>query len=114
MNTWLKRALLLVLLLVVFGAGWLTAKTGMCSRFDPRTLPEIERQFVEKMNGAALVGRFTVTGPAIAVVSPALRACSAMVGASSHFPPLIASPSRMAQELRLALACRASGGFVCR
>jgi hypothetical protein len=53
---------LVVLLFVVFAAGWLTAKTGMGSTFDPSTLPEVERQFVEKMNGAALVGRFTVSG----------------------------------------------------
>ena len=57
-----KWAGLLVLLLAVFGAGWLMAKTGMGSTFDPRTLPEVERQFVEKMNGAALVGRFTIRG----------------------------------------------------
>jgi len=53
---------LVVLLFVVFAAGWLTAKTGMGSTFDPSTLPEVERQFVEQMNGAALVGRFTVSG----------------------------------------------------
>ena len=53
---------LVVLLLAVFAAGWLTAKTGMGSKFDPSTLPDVERQFVGKMNGAALVGRFTVSG----------------------------------------------------
>jgi len=58
-GTW---AGLLVLLVAVFAAGWLMAKTGMGSKFDPGTLPEVERQFVEKMNGAALVGRFTVSG----------------------------------------------------
>jgi hypothetical protein len=59
---WVRRGLLLVLLLIVFAAGWLMAKTGMGSAFDPATLPEVERQFVEKMNGAALVGRFTIHG----------------------------------------------------
>jgi hypothetical protein len=59
---WLRGAMLLVLLLVIFAAGWLTAKTGMGSRVDPASLPELERQFVEKMNGAALVGRFTIRG----------------------------------------------------
>lgn len=54
----------MVLLLVVaaFGAGWLVARTGMGEAFDPATLPAIERQFVERMQDAALVGRFTMTG----------------------------------------------------
>lgn len=58
----LKSVSLIVLLLVVFAAGWLVAKTGMGSAMDPATLPEVERRFVEQMNRAALVGRFTVTG----------------------------------------------------
>lgn len=53
---------IVLLLLLAFGGGWIMAKTGMGSGIDPATLPEIERQFVEKMNGAALVGRFTVRG----------------------------------------------------
>jgi hypothetical protein len=61
-GSWLKRSALVVLLLVVFAAGWLMAKTGMGSAIDPATLPAVEREFVEKMNGAALVGRFTIRG----------------------------------------------------
>ena len=34
----------------------------MGAAIDPVDLPEVERQFVEKMNGAALVGHFTVRG----------------------------------------------------
>jgi hypothetical protein len=60
--SWLKWIALAVLLLIVFGSGWLVARTGMGAAFDPATLPQVEREFVEKMNGAALVGRFTVTG----------------------------------------------------
>ena len=44
---WLRTALFLVALLMVFAAGWLTAKTGMGSRIDPSTLPAVEQQFVE-------------------------------------------------------------------
>jgi len=57
------RALAAVALLILaFGAGWLTARTGMGSAFDPSTLPEVEQRFIEQMRGAALVGRFTVAG----------------------------------------------------
>jgi hypothetical protein len=58
----LKWIALAALLLVVFVAGWLTARTGMGSAIDPSTLPAVERAFIEKMRGAALVGRFTVRG----------------------------------------------------
>lgn len=59
-----------VLLVLVFGAGWLTAKTGMGSAFDPATLPAVEREFAERLNGAALVGRFTVSGREDRVATP--------------------------------------------
>lgn len=59
---WPKRLSLVVLLLVVFAAGWLVAKTGMGSAMDPATLPVVEQQFIDKMRGAAMVGRFTIAG----------------------------------------------------
>jgi len=59
---WVKRFVLLVAFLVIFAAGWVVAKTGMGSAMDPATLPAVERAFAEKMNGAALVGRFTIAG----------------------------------------------------
>jgi hypothetical protein len=34
----------------------------MGAAIDPATLPAAERAFVERMNGAALVGRFTIAG----------------------------------------------------
>src|SRR5919109_701052 len=61
-TSWFKYVALAMLLVVAFGSGWLVARTGMGSTFDPATLPAVEREFVEKMNGSALVGRFTVTG----------------------------------------------------
>jgi hypothetical protein len=63
-------ALFLVALVIVFAAGWLVARTGMGSRIDPASLPEVERQFVEKMNGAALIGRFTIAGREDSVATP--------------------------------------------
>src|SRR5947207_1092537 len=50
------------LLLLMFAAGWIVAKTGMGSRVDPASLSDFERQFSERMRGAALVGRFTIDG----------------------------------------------------
>ncbi len=49
-------------LLLAFASGWLVSATGMATRVDPATLPELERRFVEQMRGAKLVGRFTLTG----------------------------------------------------
>lgn len=54
--------LVLLLLVLAFGAGWVVAKTGMGEAMDPATLPEVERKFVDEMRGAALVGRFTIRG----------------------------------------------------
>jgi hypothetical protein len=58
----LTVAATLVVLVLVFGAGWLVARTGMGRALDPGTLPDLERRFVEQMQGAALVGRFTLAG----------------------------------------------------
>ena len=59
---WLGAAAVIVLLLIMFATGWVVAKTGMGAAMDPATLPEVERRFVEQMQGAALVGRFTIRG----------------------------------------------------
>ena len=61
-KVWPKRVLLVALLFVAFAVGWLTARTGMGSVIDPSTLPAAEQQFIEKLRGAALVGRFTLSG----------------------------------------------------
>jgi hypothetical protein len=52
----------LVAVAVAFGAGWLAGMTRMGAAIAPVDLPEVERQFVEKMTNAALVGHFTVRG----------------------------------------------------
>ena len=62
MKSLFKLLLLLVLVAVTFGAGWLVAKTGMGAAVPVAELPELERQFAERMRDVALVGRFTVTG----------------------------------------------------
>src|SRR5262245_48097417 len=62
MKSILKLGLLLVVLLVAFGAGWLAAKTGVGARIEPATLSTLEREFDERMDNVALVGRFTVSG----------------------------------------------------
>jgi hypothetical protein len=61
---------ILFLLILAFGAGWIIAKTGMGAAMDPSTLPAVERAFVERMNGAALVGRFTIAGREDRVATP--------------------------------------------
>jgi len=52
----------LVLLAVMFGAGWLTGAARIGSTLDPASLPELERQFAERMRGSVLVGKFTIAG----------------------------------------------------
>jgi hypothetical protein len=58
----LKIALLLLVLVLTFGAGWLTAKLGIGSAVDPASLTDLERQFTDQMKNASLVGKFTIAG----------------------------------------------------
>jgi hypothetical protein len=57
-----RLALVVVLALVAFAAGWLTGRIGLGSTVDPGSLGERERQFAEQLTGASLVGRFTIAG----------------------------------------------------
>lgn len=52
----------LLLIVLAFAGGWLVARTGMGQQIDPETLPAAERAFIDTMNGAALVGYFTIGG----------------------------------------------------
>ena len=54
--------LVALLMLVMFGAGWLVATLRIGRAVDPASLSTLERQFTDQMKGAALVGRFTVAG----------------------------------------------------
>jgi hypothetical protein len=62
MKRLLKLVVLIVLLAFVFGTGWLTAKLGIGSAVAPASLTDLERQFTQQMENAALVGYFTVAG----------------------------------------------------
>lgn len=52
-----------VVLILVFGGGWLAGRSGIVDPgVDPATLSDIERRFTEQMQGASLIGSFTVDG----------------------------------------------------
>jgi hypothetical protein len=51
-----------VVLIVVFGLGWLTAATGRGQEADPASLTDLEREFTEQMRNVVLVGHFTIEG----------------------------------------------------
>ncbi len=51
-----------VVLIVVFGLGWLTAATGAGQEADPASLTDLEREFTERMRNVVLVGHFTIEG----------------------------------------------------
>ena len=59
---WLGLVALVTLLFLTFATGWNVAKTGIGSAMDPALLPEVERQFAERMRGASMVGFFTISG----------------------------------------------------
>jgi hypothetical protein len=57
-----RFAVLLVLLVVMFGGGWAVGRLGLLSTVPVASLSDRERQFTERMQGASLVGYFTVSG----------------------------------------------------
>jgi hypothetical protein len=52
----------MVLLLAVFGGGWLVGRTGIGSVVEPESLTEQEREFRDRMKDVSLVGTFTIAG----------------------------------------------------
>lgn len=58
----LKAALIAVLAIVVFAAGWLAGRLGIGSVVEPASLTEAERQFSDRMRNVNMVGTFTVWG----------------------------------------------------
>lgn len=58
---WLTAAVVLVLILLAFGGGWLSGRAGLGMSVDPASLTDLERDFTERMRGAVLVGSFTVS-----------------------------------------------------
>ncbi|MQA28617.1 MAG: hypothetical protein GEU82_02100 [Luteitalea sp.] len=55
-------ALIFVLVLAIFGGGWLVGRLGIGSAVNPASLTDLERQFSERMREVTLVGSFTVAG----------------------------------------------------
>jgi hypothetical protein len=53
---------LLVLLAAMFGVGWFVGVTRIGREVPVAALTDLERQFTERMRGAALVGQFTIAG----------------------------------------------------
>ena len=53
---------IVILMLLMFGSGWMVAKLRIGSAVASSSLTDLERRFAEQMTGAALVGRFTVAG----------------------------------------------------
>lgn len=62
MKTLVKAGPLIVLLMVTFAGGWLVARTGMGATLSSVSVSDRERQFIDRMNGSSLVGRFTLEG----------------------------------------------------
>jgi hypothetical protein len=58
----LGTAGVVVLLLAIFGGGWLVGRLGIGSAVRPASLTDLERQFTERMRDASLIGSFTVAG----------------------------------------------------
>jgi hypothetical protein len=57
-----RYSIALVLLVVLFGAGWVTGRTGIGSVVDPASLTDLERQFTDRMRGVSLVGSYSMAG----------------------------------------------------
>ena len=58
----LKAALIALLAIVVFAAGWLAGRLGIGSVVAPASWTEAERQFADRMRNVSMVGTFTVWG----------------------------------------------------
>jgi hypothetical protein len=58
----LGTAIVVVLLLAIFGGGWLVGRLGIGSAVNPASLTDVERQFTERMRDVSLTGSFTVAG----------------------------------------------------
>jgi hypothetical protein len=61
-NRSVRFAGLSVMLVMMFAAGWVVARMGIGPRVPAASLSDLERQFIERMQGVTLVGRFTVDG----------------------------------------------------
>jgi hypothetical protein len=63
--------ILVVLLLgAAFATGYLSGRAGVGTVVEPESLSDAERQFADRMRGAALVGQFTIAGREDRAASP--------------------------------------------
>jgi hypothetical protein len=58
----LGTTMVVLLLLAIFGSGWLVGRLGIGSAVNPASLTDVERQFTERMRDVSLAGSFTVAG----------------------------------------------------
>ena len=58
----IRIAALLLVMIFIFGAGWIVAKAGYGAEVAPASLSDLERQFADRMRGVSMVGRFTIDG----------------------------------------------------
>jgi hypothetical protein len=58
----LTAAAIVIVVAAIFAGGWLVGRLGIGSAVDHASLPELERQFAERMRDVSLVGSFTVDG----------------------------------------------------
>jgi hypothetical protein len=65
-----RSLLVFVFLVLLVGAGWLAGRLGYGSVIDAASLPEVERQFAERMTNVSLIGTFTETGRETRAPSP--------------------------------------------
>ena len=63
-------AVVALLALVLFGAGWLVGRLGIGAAVNPDSLSMMERDFIERMRDVSLVGSSTVFGQADLTPSP--------------------------------------------
>ena len=51
-----------IVLLAIFGVGWLTGRLGIGAVVNPASLTDLERQFTEDMRDVTLIGTYSVAG----------------------------------------------------
>ena len=54
--------IVVLLVVAIFGGGWLVGRLGIGSAVNPASLTDVEHQFTERMRDVSLIGSFTVTG----------------------------------------------------
>jgi hypothetical protein len=54
--------IVVLLVVAIFGGGWLVGRLGIGSAVNPASLTDVEHRFIERMRDVSLIGSFTVTG----------------------------------------------------